>query len=234
MNANTISIVIPTYCRFALLEESFRHVLDDPRVREIIISDDHSRDDSFERILKAFAGHSKVIIHQNQHNVDCYRNKKRAVELATSAWVILLDDDNVIKQDYLDILYRLPQWVPTTIYCPDWAQPHFNYTAFSGVLVTKRNVARLILQPMLKTALNTCNYFIHRESYLKVWNGSVDPITADSLFHAFNWLKSGGSLYITPGLRYFHRIHEGSHFKLNFRRAKNFTTQLELQLRGLK
>jgi glycosyltransferase involved in cell wall biosynthesis len=233
-DSDTISVAIPTYGRFSWLKESFFHIRDDPRIREIIISDDCSKDGSFAQMTAAFAGHSKVVVHQNRRNVDCYRNKKQAVELATSSWVILLDDDNVIKGDYLDVLFRLQHWEPNVIYCPDWAQPHFNYTSFSGQFIDRRNVSRLMLALHFKTALNTGNYFVHRESYLKAWDGSVDPITADSMFHAFNWLKRGGLMYITPGLRYFHRVHEGSHFKRHFRRARDFTTRLELQLRSLR
>lgn len=233
LKGTTIGIAIPTYCRQTWLEESFRHVLADPRISEIVISDDCSRDGSFEHTRAAFAGHAKVMVHQNPRNLDCYRNKHQAVELTTSPWVILLDDDNVIKPDYLDTLFALPAWDPRVIYCPDYAQPHFNYTLFAGQLINRNNLKRFLLVPHYKTNLNTCNYFIHRESYLKTWDGSVDPLSADTMFHAFNWFKSGGGFYIVPGLRYLHRVHEGSHYKRNFKRARQFTEQLELKLRTL-
>lgn len=231
-----ISIAIPTHCRFQLLLESFQNVILDPRVREIVISDDCSRDGSFERLVGHFGKdrESKVKIYRNKSNVDCYRNKRQAVELATSEWVILFDDDNVIRKNYLDVLYNLPVWDERTLYCPDHAQPHFNYTAFAGQTFDRKNVASFLTRPHFKTALNTANYFFNRASYLEVWDGSVDPVTADSLFHAYNWLVWGGKIIVVPGLRYFHRVHEGSHYKRNFKRTGDFAHRLDTKLRLLK
>jgi glycosyltransferase involved in cell wall biosynthesis len=240
MTKAPISISIPTHCRPEMLTESFAQVLDDPRIREVVVSDDCSGDGSFEKVIARWHGHEKVRVFRNKSNFDCYRNKRQAVELSTSEWCVLLDDDNVISRDYLDKLWALPPWEAGTIYCPDFAEPHFNYTQFSGCTVTRQNVAQLMVHKVprgfsdFKTALNTCNYFIHREAYLQTWVGGVDPVTADTLFHAYNWLAAGGVLLFVPGLRYQHRIHEGSHYKKNWRRTGNFVVQVENKLKSLK
>lgn len=230
----TISIAIPTHCRFQMLLESFKDVIDDPRVREIVVSDDCSSDGSFEKLLSHFAGHQKVKVFRNKSNFDCYRNKRQAIELATSEWVILFDDDNILNRAYLDTIYKIPRWDPKTIYCPDWAQPHFNYTRFAGYRVTRKNLSHFLTLPHFKTALNTANYFVHRQGYLDVWDGTVDPVTADSLFHAYNWLVAGGEIIIVPGLRYFHRVHEGSHYKRNLKRTGDFALRLGYKLQILR
>jgi glycosyltransferase involved in cell wall biosynthesis len=234
MKGESITVAIPTHCRSEMLSESFQHVLGDPRVREIVISDDCSQDGSFERIVAQYTGYPKVQIHRNKKNIDCYRNKRQAVELATSAWVVLFDDDNVIKPDYLDTLFRLPVWDPKTIYCPDWAMPHFNYTAFAGHQVDRRSVGRFMAASNYRTALNTANYFVNRAVYLETWDGSKDPVTADSMFHAYNHLVKGGRIIVVAGLRYLHRIHEGSHYKKNLKRTGDFGRRIELMLRSLR
>lgn len=229
-----LSICIPTHCRPQMLKESFESVLGDPRVKEVVISDDCSGDGSFELNARRWAKEPKVRLFRNKSNLDCYRNKRQAVELASCEWVILLDDDNVLKKDYLDALFKLPKWTPSVIYCPDWAKPSFNYTAFSGQSVSKATVGRMLPRPHFKCALNTCNYFLHRDTYLGCWNGSVNPHTADTLFHAYNHLARGGTLFFVPGLQYVHRIHAGSHYKNNHRKTGNFAQRVEAMLANLR
>lgn len=233
---NQISLAIPTFNRFELLIECITPVLNDPRVREIVLSDDVSNNGSFEKLLARFDKHDKVKLYRNKTNQDCYRNKRQAVELATSEWVVLFDDDNVITPNYLDTIFRLGAWQPNTIYAPDFAQPSFNYTRFSGKLFNRRNVAAHLSAPHFKCALNTCNYFVNRQEYLVVWNGSVDPNTADSMFMAYNWFNSGRQLYFVPELRYFHRIHAGSHYQRNSKKRGQhlFVRELEVLLARLR
>lgn len=213
--------------------ESFAGVLADARIREIVISDDFSKDGSFEKLMAKFSGHVKVKVFRNKANVDCYRNKRQAVELATSDWVILLDDDNIIDGQYLDAIYK-QLWKPEVIYCPDWAKPSFNYTSFSGVLASRRNIRMLLSRPHFDTVLNTCNYFLHRPTYLACWDGSINPHTADTLFHALNHILKGGSFMVVPGLRYWHRIHEGSHYKRNWRKTAGFDKVVKSKLMALR
>lgn len=223
-----------------MLTQSFAEVLDDDRIREVAVSDDCSPDDCYAKLVAKWDGHPKVKLYRNKHNVDCYRNKKQAVELATSDWVILLDDDNVIGPDYLDRLWELPAWDANVLYCPDLAHPHFNYQRFAGPVISCRNVAYFMAMPHKKgetefrTALNTCNYFFHRQTYLQRWVGNVDPVTADTMFHAFNWLRAGGFMVFVRGMQYIHRIHAGSHYKNNHKRTGNFAHLLEQKLRQMK
>lgn len=229
-----ISIVIPTYCRFEMLCESFEQVIHDDRIREVVISDDYSNDGSFERILEVFKDDPKVRVFRNKENMDCYANKRQAVELSTSDWVILFDDDNILDQSYIDRLYGMNIWDANTIYAPEWARPHFNYQTFAGQLISKRNVARFMTMNHFKTALNTCNYFVNRQSFLEVWDGSVNPHTADSLYQAYNWLAKGKRIMVVAGLQYFHRVHEGSHYKRNLKKTGDFARVIEQKLRMLR
>ena len=97
-----LSFCVTTYNRFNLTIQSFEKILDDERVSEIVISDDCSTDGSYEKLVDFFKGNEKVKIFRNERNVDCYVNKRIAIELATNKWCILGDSDNVFTKDYLD------------------------------------------------------------------------------------------------------------------------------------
>jgi len=228
-----ITLALTHFNRFEFLLEALGQVLSDPRISEIVISDDCSTDGSYERLVPHFAG-GKVRTHQNLYNQDCYKNKRIAVELSPPGWVLLFDSDNVLSPAYLDELFRIDPWDPQTAYCPTFAEPHFDYRTLAGLRVTAGNVAQHVSRPSFLTALNTANYFFQRDEYLRVWDGSLNPHTADSLFQNYNWLKGGNALYFVPGLRYGHRVHDKSHYKLEHKKTGNLAKEIEHKLRLLK
>jgi glycosyltransferase involved in cell wall biosynthesis len=224
-----ISLAIPTHNRYEMVLECIADVVDDPRVGEIVLSDDCSDNGAFEQLVLLYEHHPKVRLFRNKRNLDCYFNKQQAVERTTLEWCVLFDDDNILTKSYLDKIFSW-EWDPMTVYVPEFAEPHFNYTKFAGRTFSRRNVAANLALPHFKCMLNTCNYFVHRQSYLEVWDGSVNPHTADSTFQVFNWLASGRKLFVVPGLRYFHRVHAGSHYRANHKKTGQFGKDLEKRL----
>lgn len=252
-----ITLAITHFNRFGYLRECIpQAILEDPRVSEIVVCDDASTDGSYEKIQYYFHQHEKVKFYQNERNLDCYRNKAKAVEHSTNEWVVLFDSDNIFSPRYLNTLFAIPTWEPDLLYCPDFAEPCFNYTQFAGAIISKDNVSRymgreinkpfvrngrIVRPPSLETqhsnfrcALNTANYFFHRDDYLAVWDGKVDPHTSDTIYHAFNWLRSGRRITIVKDLRYYHRMHKDSHYMQNKHLTGNFHSQVEQQLIALK
>jgi glycosyltransferase involved in cell wall biosynthesis len=229
-----ISICIPTHERYELLLESFDKVLKDDRVGEIVIVDDFSSEENYNDVRNAVKWMPKVKLYRNDKNLDCYRNKHEAISKATNEYCIILDSDNVIDKAFIDKIYQ-QEWEPETILAPDWAMPTFDYTEFSGLTVTRQNVADYMKKKFFTTCLNCMNYFVNRDKYMEVWDGSVDPVTADSIFQNYNWLKSGYKIKIVEGLRYFHRIHNGSQYQNNNQRTeKGFYEKIEQNLMELK
>lgn len=216
-----ISLCLTTYNRTELLYESCRQVLNDDRVSEIVIVDDHSAQDIYNTVFWQFNAVPKVKLYRNEKNLDCYRNKREAVSKASNEWVIIGDSDNIFTKGYIDRIESLfSQGLnPKTVYQPSFAKPHFNFTRYESFLIDKANVSKYISDGMFQTMLNAMNYFVNRDEYLKVWDGSCDPVTSDSIFQNYNWLKSGNSLYVVPGLEYEHRVHSGSHYQNNVRRT---------------
>jgi hypothetical protein len=62
------------------------------------------------------------------------------------------------------------------------------------------------------TLLNTNNYFVNRDEYLKVYQYNFEVRGADGIYNNFNWLKVGNAIYIVPDMEYEHRVHPGSEF----------------------
>lgn len=237
-----ITLALTNFNRTELLFESFRDVLEDPRVSEIVIVDDCSDPTVFNTIAWFTKEYPKVKLFRNEVNLDCYRNKREAVEKATNEWVILFDSDNIMSRKYIDRIENLVMagLNEKTLYNPSFALPHFNFTRYAGQIFNRRNVANFIDQSAFSTMLNAMNYFVNRTEYLKVWDGSIDPVTSDSLYQNYNWLKSGNSIYVVPELEYYHRVdaHNGeeeSHYKQNNKRTpRGFHEDIIQRIKELK
>ena len=229
-----ISACFTNFNRTDLLFNAIEPFLADERVSEIVISDDCSRDDVYQTVLWKYNHVSKVKIYRNETNLDCYRNKKQAVSLATNEWVLILDSDNTFSKGFIDAIFSQQEWNITWAYAPEWARPHFNFLPLSGVAISRNNVASILPNGNCETMLNAMNYFVNREEFLRVWDGSVDPITSDSIFHNYNWLKAGNTIYVTPGLQYDHQVHSGSHYQNNVSRTpRGFHDSIIQKLKSL-
>ena len=207
-----LSLCITTFNRFELLKESYAQVIDDPRISEIIIVDDCSTEPGIKENVNSLAGGKVRVFHQAQ-NRGMSRNKADAISYASNEWCIIFDSDNIIGTDYLDAIPK--ELSSGTIYCPSFAKPEFNYTRYSDLEPPIFNISNAcfhIGNDAFNCCMNTCNYLVHRDTYLKTYQYNPAHIASDTIWHAFNHLKAGGSFYIVPGMHYYHRVHKGSGF----------------------
>ena len=221
-----ISVCLTNFNRTQLLFEAIEKILSDDRVTEIVISDDCSRDDVYQSMMVYYKEWPKVNIFRNEVNLDCYHNKARSLELATNDWCILFDSDNVIDKNYIDRLEGLIEGGlnDKTVYAPSFAKPHFNFADIAGLNIDRTNIAVHINSDKTQTMLNAMNYFVNRHEYLKVFDPNIRPVTSDSIYQNCRWLEAGNSIYVVPGLEYYHRVNdhraeEGSHYAVNVRRT---------------
>lgn len=240
MDDRRISIAIPTYNRIDVLIESFSKVIGDSRIENIHIQDDASDIDIYKQVksiievLNQTHG-NKITISRNLINCDCHRNKYHSVLGAKSKWIILLDSDNCIDTDYLDRLCEIEEWDEQTIYTPEFARPNFDFRAYSGLTISKENVAEYIDKPLFETALNAANYFINKKEWVKCWVSEPDPVTSDSIFVCMNWLLAGNKIKVLSGLQYEHKVWEQSHYRTqNYRTPPGFHESILNTLRNLK
>lgn len=234
-----ISICIPTYERLNLLFKAFDKVYENDNISEIVICDDHSSGSIFEQIKERASNLPKIKLYRNLSNYDCYKNKATSLLYSTNNWCILLDSDNEIDFSYLYHLFQILDWQEDTAYLPSFAAPHFDYRKYEGLTITRHNVHKYMDDPTFSCMLNTCNYFVNKNFYMKCWDGETNPHTSDSIYMNYLWLKNGGKLYIVPGLTYQHRVdnhegEEGGHYQNNFLKTGNFHQEVENMLRFIR
>lgn len=226
-----LSIAITSYNRYEMTVESFAQVIDDPRIDDIVLLDDASTDGSFEKLRDHFKGNEKVRVIRQAQNRGMSKNKHDAIALAKNRWVIIFDSDNIIGPDYLDAFAKYTgyfegepfEYAHNHIFCPDFAKPQFNYREYnmggggsnhiyrSGIYAKAESKIE-IKHDDFNCLMNTANYIVNRDFYLKVYQFNSDHIASDTIWHNYNHLKSGGMFSVVPGMEYYHRVHNGSGF----------------------
>lgn len=210
-----LSLALTTYNRFQFTIESFSQVLDDPRIDDIIILDDCSTDGSYEKLVKHFKGVEKVRVMRQAKNRGMSLNKRDAISYARNEWVIIFDSDNIIGKSYIESIFtkhRLSGLNSHIIYIPEFAKPQFDYRKYSGRFINPSNVTDILNDPMGNCCMNTCNYLVHRDEYLKIYEPNKTMKGTDTIWFAFIWLRSNNAFYVVPDMQYFHRVHPGSGF----------------------
>jgi glycosyltransferase involved in cell wall biosynthesis len=213
-----LSLAITTYNRYEMTVESFAQVIDDPRIDDIVILDDCSTDNSYQKLVEHFKGNEKVRVIRQAQNRGMGLNKKDAIALAKNDWVGILDSDNIMGSNYIEALDSIggypgiTQLYKDTIYVPDFAKPQFDYQKFAGKRFNRKNVIDLVNDKTGNCLLNTCNYLVNRKTYLKVYEHNPEMKGTDTVWFNYLWLKAGNSFYVVPGMEYYHRVHNGSGF----------------------
>lgn len=229
-----ISLCIPTWQRVDMTIEAFIEVYGDERISEIIIVDDASDLATFHQLKDICDKLDKVKLYRNVSNVDCYRNKKNAISFATNEWCVLLDSDNIIDRSYIDKIYEIEDWDVRTSYMPSFASPTFNYSDYSGLLISRKNVGEYIGMPLFDTMLNCFNFFINKTEYLMCFDPDINPHTADSIYFNYRWFDLGNVMYVVPNMQYYHRIHQQSHYINNNHKTGNLYNETLDLLRWMK
>lgn len=212
-----LSLAVTTYERVSMTIESFSQVLDDSRVSEVVVLDDHSSWDTWQKLLEAMPKHDKIQVYSTPENIGMSENKKRVIDLASNEWVIILDSDNVIDSSYLDALEKWAPFYKKDIYCPSFAKPNFDYREITGI--SKDTIKKDLQRKNTAQFLNTCNYVVNRKFYLECWQKNKEVGECDTIWFNYLFLKQGGKLLTVPGMEYFHRVHENSGWMKN--RKKN-------------
>ena len=234
--SRTISVAIPHYNGSRMAHVSLFNILNDPRISEIVFLDDGSKPEEFNKLktkLKPFS--QKVKLFRRDVNWGPFANKIQAVELCTSDWVILLDYDNTLLPEYLETIFNLPEWKKSTIYCPGYAYPFFDFRESLGEKDIDLNTTSAMINSGVfnRPFFNDGNYFLHRDSYIQYlkpfWNYSV---IADVIFANYLWLSSQKTLKVLRNARYIHRVHDKSTWATNLQESKRVFNSTEKRLQA--
>jgi len=234
--ARKVSLCITTYNRADMTMNAFKRVLNDERISEIVIVDDCSGPDEWNKLCNNIGAlhNFKVKLHRNETNLGCFRNKREAISKAENEFCIILDSDNSIDTDYIDHLYAFGLWGEKVVYAPDFARPKFDYTGFSGRILTKKNGSILSNLKNFDALINTMNYFVNRDEYLRVWNEREEPHAIDSFYQNVQWLEAGNMILVVKGLQYEHNVHRGSLYMEIGHKTGDLFNKLKTKIKSMK
>lgn len=238
-----ISLAITTFNRNLFVIEAFIKVIDNDLIDEIIIVDDHSDEAIFIRLNNIIVnlGKDKVKLYRNETNLKPFANKYEAVKKCRNEWVILLDSDNIIDNNYIKTISAIEKeddviYCPEILYRPDRGCVEWTYGEFNGLVIDKTNVKNYLNNINFETLLNTGNYFLNREKYMSVFEQSDKDnkwTLADSVYFSYLWLLGGNRMKIIPDLYYTHRIHGGSWYLMNFEEYSFFNIEIKEKIKEL-
>jgi hypothetical protein len=157
----------------------------------------------------------KIRMYRRRVNLGALRTKLECAERSGFPWVLILDCDNTVFDNYLDALTSLTEPQKNTIYCADWAFPFFPFHELGYEALTFDRVGELTRNGLLRRVyfINDGNYFVPRDEYVS----NVAAIAhegnhaADVMLVNYRWLSAGNRMQILPSASYLHRI-EGSSF----------------------
>ncbi|HYH04966.1 MAG TPA: glycosyltransferase [Bacillota bacterium] len=104
-NIPSVSIVIPTYKRPALLKEAIDSALhqkyfDDYEIVIVDNEDNFDQRTETEDLIFSY-NNDKIIYYRNRKNIGMFGNWNRCIELANGKWVCMLNDDDLLEETYL-------------------------------------------------------------------------------------------------------------------------------------
>lgn len=107
MSQPLISIAMTTYNGEKYLREQLDSILNQTYSNfELIISDDCSKDLTWQ-ILEDYAKRdARIKIYKNEHNIGFKKNFEKAISLCNAEYIALSDQDDIWLENHLEILYK--------------------------------------------------------------------------------------------------------------------------------
>lgn len=218
-----VSVVTPFYNASRYMVDFISSIIFDPRIKEVIIVDDFSRDEeyikmrNFAKPMNATTEYDKVQVYRNEENLGEFATRIQGAELATSDWVVFLDNDNYLTPKYLDAIYAIPNWREDVIYAPDFGNhEHINYRELDGLYISKENAKKFLNKPYMFTMfLNTGNYFMNRKNYLEISKpiSKIPKHAYGDIYFNGAWLDNNNLMFVVPEMEYVHTIRKDSAWK---------------------
>ena len=108
-----VSIMIPTFRRPDLLRESLASALAQKTSIpfEVVVVDndnDPERSSIVNAVINGFEA-PNLRLFRNQENIGMFGNWNRCIELARSEWLSILNDDDLLKANFIDTIWRAKQ-----------------------------------------------------------------------------------------------------------------------------
>lgn len=203
-----ISVVVPTYNRCGLLEETLESLLaqEYPKNRyEIIVVDNSSNDGTQEMVLKMQARKPGLIRYFRKENEGPVVSRNFGVHHARGSLIAFTDSDCTVSQRWLAEGARLASEGYTMIQGPTLPKPH----------QPVKFLSRTVNLPTEHWALPTCNMFYDRQLVLDIGGfnprmnfgtGNRRPIGCDDAEFGWRARRRGARFAFAPGAIVYHEV----------------------------
>jgi glycosyltransferase involved in cell wall biosynthesis len=218
-----LTVAIPTMKRFSFLEKAIPQYLENPLITAVVICDETGEDVKAMQ-ERAWGKHPKLRLHVNPKRLGVYGNKRRCMELSPTEWVAVLDSDNIFPEAFFETLFDT--WDEEgvdekTVYAAsenirvflESGESEERTRHFAGMKISKSNWNQVLKMPAWNFLLNDGNWIGHK-SLFDAWPPlkEEDVVGTDSIRIMRGFVEKGFTLYIVPGLRYIHTVHNGSNW----------------------
>lgn len=224
----TISLAIPFYNTSKYFLNCIKYAIDDDFVSEIVVNDDYSEQEEYDKLLLLVDCKNKIKVYRNEHNLGAFRNKYITVKNCINEWVYLLDSDNYPFEETYEVIKNIPEdrsdicFSPRQLFCKNDESLDYqnisDYTFKYDVIGIEETKDAIFKQTKwFDWFINSGNYVINRKMYL---DSLKEPFEDDRtpLLHAdtaavyYFWLKNGGEFYVVNELRHNHRLRPESYW----------------------
>jgi glycosyltransferase involved in cell wall biosynthesis len=159
MNQPLISVIVPCYNQAQYLDECLQSVLDQTFSNwECIIVNDGSPDDTEEVVLKWIEKDSRFI-YLKKENGGVSRARNFGIERARGEWILPLDGDDKIGNQYLELAEKEFCNNYTIIYCK---------AQFFGTINSYWDLSQYSYEKILQSNFIFCSTFYNKKSWKKV------------------------------------------------------------------
>ena len=210
MNSPAISVIIPAYN-----EEKYLHVMLDCVLRqtmrnyEIIVVNDGSTDGT-QAVIDEYVSKHEIIRCITQSNQGLSASRNNALRLAKGEYIAFLDADDVIRDNYLELLYSAAKLNGSDIAkCS-----YIDFDDESGKILTTISVAdrEIDFEPGYKYVFQYCAWAgLYRKEFIDRYSlrYSVGEQMEDSPF-SLTAHPLANNVAVVNDTLYSHRMHSGS------------------------
>ena len=223
-----ITLAIPFYNTSQYFLEAVEYALSDDFVEEIVVNDDCSTDDEWNKLNEIITNldTDKIKLFRNEVNLGGFRNKYTAVQNSSCDWVYLLDSDNHPTEETLDIIKGIENpdsdvcYIPQTLLLYNKSDGYTNQVNYNfkyeKIGIDEAQDALLKKTKYIDWFLNTGNFVFNREQYLERlkdgYENKDEPVYACSIAFSYHWMSKGGFYKVVPGMEYYHRLRSDSYW----------------------